>query len=170
MLTLYHEERFHLFCAGQTLGHAAVNQFDHGYEKLHGGKLQDFIDKSTTFTDALADIRACRLNANQNCGHETSGDIDQVPAQTSDSTKASDTSSESCDSKSTSTSSACSQSDSNNNDKSNNHLYSGSNHSIFIEGHRLMHEAWYDGDPEGYSSEEDEDCCNECSDSDDATQ
>ncbi|KAF8232602.1 hypothetical protein L208DRAFT_1377576 [Tricholoma matsutake] len=34
LLTLYKEENLHLFCMGQTLGHAAVNQFDEGYNRL----------------------------------------------------------------------------------------------------------------------------------------
>jgi hypothetical protein len=47
LLSLYKEENLHLFCAGQTLGHAAINRFDQGHDRLQTGKFDNFISTLT---------------------------------------------------------------------------------------------------------------------------
>ena len=56
LLALFMEENIHLFFTGRTLGHTAINQFNVGYWRLDTGKLDDFISKSTTFADVIAEI------------------------------------------------------------------------------------------------------------------
>jgi len=61
LLALFMEENIHLFFTGRALGHAAINQFNKGYWRLDSGKLDDFLSKSTTFADVIADIiQACQ--------------------------------------------------------------------------------------------------------------
>ncbi|KAJ7781696.1 hypothetical protein B0H14DRAFT_3507422 [Mycena olivaceomarginata] len=50
LLTMFKDEEVHTFRVGQSMGHAAVNQFARGVRQLDEGKLRDFI-KSTTCLD-----------------------------------------------------------------------------------------------------------------------
>jgi hypothetical protein len=58
LLALFKEEKLHLFCSGRTLGHAAINQFNEGHERLDMGKLDDFICKSTAYADVIGEMWA----------------------------------------------------------------------------------------------------------------
>ncbi|KAK6974153.1 hypothetical protein R3P38DRAFT_3332074 [Favolaschia claudopus] len=46
LLKLYKEDQLHSFRSGRSLGHAAVNRFERGYEELQGGKLGDYLERS----------------------------------------------------------------------------------------------------------------------------
>ncbi|KAJ7314205.1 hypothetical protein DFH08DRAFT_635244, partial [Mycena albidolilacea] len=39
LLRMYKEEKLHLFRPGRSLGHAAVNRFDRGYQRLEDGSI-----------------------------------------------------------------------------------------------------------------------------------
>ncbi|KAF8127310.1 hypothetical protein K438DRAFT_1436277, partial [Mycena galopus ATCC 62051] len=43
LLRLYKDEEFHQFRSGRSMGHAAVNRFDRGYQRLDAGKMDDFL-------------------------------------------------------------------------------------------------------------------------------
>ena len=160
LLALYHEENVHLFCTGRTLGHAAVNQFDEGYSKLRNGKLKDFIHKTTTYGDIIADIQTYKKSQETQTTdfedeelNEQNYNLDTPPSHHEFS------SSESYDSKSDSgtslaSSHAQSQESLNEADPSNDHLVSGSSHSMQISEGRLIHENWYDEYQEYNSSDE----------------
>jgi len=165
LLTLYNEENLHLFCSGRSLGHAAVNQFNEGYKKLRNGKLEDFIDKTTTYADILAGIQACKRSGEETSVpnvedeglHQHDHPSDNLNGDQSLHIEDPDSSSGSYDSKSDSgTSSAQShaQESLDEADPSDNHLVSGSDYSIFISENKLMHEAWYE---EEHSSDEEDD-------------
>jgi len=161
LLALYEEENLHLFCAGRTLGHAAVNQFDEGYDKLRSRKLKDFINKTTTYGDVIADIEAYKknqerltpdLDSNENLVEENSqhnlGDTPPVETSSSDSYLDSDSDA------GPPSSHALSQESLDEVDPSNDHLVSGSGYSMHISEGRLLHEAWYDENQENNSSDE----------------
>ena len=162
LLTLYKEENLHLFCAGRSLGHAAVNQFDEGYNKLRSGKLKEFIYKTTMYGDVIADIEAYKKNqgrlttpnpdSNENLNEEDSQHNlgDARPAENSSSNSSSDSHSDS----DTSSSHAVSQESLDEIDPSNNHLVSGSSYSMHISEGRLLHQTWYDENQENNSSDE----------------
>ncbi|KAJ6447711.1 hypothetical protein C8R47DRAFT_953425, partial [Mycena vitilis] len=46
LLRMYKEEELHLFRSGRTMDHAAVNRLDRGYQRLEGGKLDEFLERS----------------------------------------------------------------------------------------------------------------------------
>ena len=138
------------------------------------GKLDDFISKSTTFADVIADIiQVCRDNTLPD--HEPQGpsspatnksnNVDLSPPSSE-----SESSSESCTGSqshlnhllTTSSSSQSTQSeDENEDDCSNAHLVSGSDHDIYLLDNQLTHDTWYDREDEENSSDDDdgvEDC------------
>ena len=179
LLALFIEENIHQFFTGRTLGHAAINQFNVGYSRLDTGKLDDFISKSTTFADVIADIiQTCR-NAEDNTEPQyQSDDVNLSPPPSTTSC-----SSESCSSTSKSasihlsrpSSSQSTQSEHNDedhDDPSISHLVSGSDYDVYLSDDRLMHESWYDehGEEKGNSSNEDDEAedidCSYFSDSD----
>lgn len=54
LLQMYKEEKIHSFRSRRTMGHAAVNLFDKGFEKLSsGGKMADFLQKSTAYAKVV---------------------------------------------------------------------------------------------------------------------
>jgi hypothetical protein len=50
LLQLYKDEEVHSFRSGRSMGHAAVNQFDQGYQRLENGKLTEYLEHSTKYT------------------------------------------------------------------------------------------------------------------------
>ncbi|KAF8193977.1 hypothetical protein K438DRAFT_1470855, partial [Mycena galopus ATCC 62051] len=46
LLQLCKDEELHRFRSGRGMGHAAVNRFDRGYERLHGGKMKEYLQRS----------------------------------------------------------------------------------------------------------------------------
>jgi hypothetical protein len=162
LLSLYKEENLHLFCTGRTIGHAATNQFNAGYRRLDNSKLDDFICKSMTYADVIADIQAHRqaeaspyleLQAQSLLLHPQ---IDNAIVNTPTSSETGSSSS-SCTSKldsvhsessETSHISSSTQSEDDElteDDPSNNQLVSGSDYDIYLSDNRLMHrdDAWH---------------------------
>lgn len=163
LLALYHEENVHMFCSGRTLGHAAVNQFDEGYNKLRNGKLKDFIYKTTTYGDIIADIQTYKKSGDTDFEDEEPNqqnyNLNDPPEPPRPSREFS--SSESFDSKSESgaslpSSHAESQDSLDEADPSNNHLVSGSSYSMRISEGKLTHENWYEENQEYNSSDEED--------------
>ncbi|KAJ7214350.1 hypothetical protein GGX14DRAFT_334882, partial [Mycena pura] len=46
LLQMYREDELHSFRSGRSMGHAAVNRFERGYENLQDGKLAEFLKRS----------------------------------------------------------------------------------------------------------------------------
>lgn len=54
LLRLYKETKIHWFRSGRTMGHAAINLLDKGFEKLSlGGKMADFLRKSKAYSKVI---------------------------------------------------------------------------------------------------------------------
>ncbi|KAJ6478357.1 hypothetical protein C8R45DRAFT_756407, partial [Mycena sanguinolenta] len=47
LLRMHKEDQLHLFRPGRTNGHAVVNYFERGYERLDEGRMDNFIRQST---------------------------------------------------------------------------------------------------------------------------
>ncbi|KAJ6463158.1 hypothetical protein C8R47DRAFT_1225275 [Mycena vitilis] len=60
LLRMYKEEELHLFRSGRSLGHAAVNRFDRGYQRLEGGKLEEFLKHSGEYAVMLEAMEQAR--------------------------------------------------------------------------------------------------------------
>ncbi|KAK6996062.1 hypothetical protein R3P38DRAFT_3329624 [Favolaschia claudopus] len=56
LLRMHKEDELHLFQSGRTLGHASINYFARGYEKLEDGRIQKFIHDSTAYSDITKDV------------------------------------------------------------------------------------------------------------------
>jgi hypothetical protein len=169
LLELFKEEFLHLFCTGRTLGHAAGNQLNHGFNRLQIAKLADFTCKTTPYADVLADILAYK-QANElerDAPHAEEGvqqpvsagnDIDIHPPS-SDISSSSESGTSGPEPSGSSSSSSLSSShfsdDIEEDDPSNNHLVSGSEYDVHISEDGLTHRAWYEQeDEEGNSSDE----------------
>lgn len=63
LLCMYKEEELHLFRSGRSMGHAAVNRFDRGYQRLEGGKLAEYLERSAIYADMLTDMEKIRNNS-----------------------------------------------------------------------------------------------------------
>ncbi|KAJ6595092.1 hypothetical protein DFH09DRAFT_1413007 [Mycena vulgaris] len=46
LLRMYKEEELHLFRSGRSMGHAAINRFDRGFQRLDDGKMKEYLDRS----------------------------------------------------------------------------------------------------------------------------
>jgi hypothetical protein len=142
------------------LGHTAVNQFNEGYSKLYSGKLKDFICKTTTYGDVIADIQTYRNVQDRSASDLEDKALNQQDYRLNNDPPPSEISSP-YDSKSdsgtsSSSSSAQSQESLDEDDPSNNHLVSGSDYSMHISEGRLIHKAWYDESWEDNLSDEEE--------------
>ncbi|KAJ7043878.1 hypothetical protein C8F04DRAFT_1361422 [Mycena alexandri] len=56
LLRMYKEDELHLFRPGRTMGHAAVNYLERGYERLEDGRMDYFIQQSTAYSDIMIDV------------------------------------------------------------------------------------------------------------------
>ncbi|KAJ6610317.1 hypothetical protein B0H10DRAFT_2293130 [Mycena sp. CBHHK59/15] len=56
ILRMHKEDQLHLFRPGRSMGHAAVNFFERGYEKLEDTQLTKFIRDSTAYADITKDV------------------------------------------------------------------------------------------------------------------
>ncbi|KAF8210685.1 hypothetical protein K438DRAFT_1569424, partial [Mycena galopus ATCC 62051] len=84
LLRLYKDEELHTFRSGRSMGHAAVNRFDRGYQRLDGGKMDDFLQRSAEYADMLSDMEDMRN------GQFEGDDLDRNVAVPSDSPTNSD--------------------------------------------------------------------------------
>ncbi|KAJ6631665.1 hypothetical protein B0H10DRAFT_1772569 [Mycena sp. CBHHK59/15] len=55
LLRMHKEDQLHLFRPGRTNGHAAVNFFERGFERLDEDRMDNFIRQSTAYADIMAD-------------------------------------------------------------------------------------------------------------------
>ncbi|KAF7358185.1 hypothetical protein MVEN_00867000 [Mycena venus] len=62
LLQLYKEEELHSFRSGRSMGHAAVNQFDRGYQRLEDGKLAEYLQQSAEYAELLREMEVLRGN------------------------------------------------------------------------------------------------------------
>ncbi|KAF8145003.1 hypothetical protein K438DRAFT_1630871 [Mycena galopus ATCC 62051] len=60
LLQLYKDEELHQFRSGRSMGHAAVNRFDRGYQRLDAGKMDDFLQRSGEYAEMLRDMEDLR--------------------------------------------------------------------------------------------------------------
>ncbi|KAJ7822717.1 hypothetical protein B0H14DRAFT_2598287 [Mycena olivaceomarginata] len=56
LLRMHKEDQLHLFRPDRTMGHAAVNFYGRGYEKLEDGRIDKFIRESTAYSDITKDV------------------------------------------------------------------------------------------------------------------
>ncbi|KAJ6622557.1 hypothetical protein B0H10DRAFT_2214204 [Mycena sp. CBHHK59/15] len=56
LLRMHREDELHLFRPGRTMGHAAVNYFERGYQHLEDGRMDHFIEQSTAYSDIMIDV------------------------------------------------------------------------------------------------------------------
>ena len=168
LLALYKEENLHLFCAGRTLGHAAINQLDQGYDRLQEEKIDNFISTTTAYMDVITDIQACKQandtdiphseeQARESCYSQDNIDVDNSIIDPPPSESNTSGSCESGPSSSSSSSSTRSEGhDLQEADPSNNHLVSGSDYDMYISEDGLTHRGWYyeQGDEAPNSSDE----------------
>ncbi|KAJ6549750.1 hypothetical protein B0H19DRAFT_883435, partial [Mycena capillaripes] len=62
LLQLYKDEELHSFRSGRSMGHAAVNQFDRGYQRLEDEKLADYLEHSAEYANLLREMEVLRGN------------------------------------------------------------------------------------------------------------
>ncbi|KAF7334057.1 hypothetical protein MVEN_02311300 [Mycena venus] len=62
LLKLYKDEELHSFRSGRSMGHAAVNQFDRGYQRLEDGKLAEYLEHSAEYAKLLHEMEILRGN------------------------------------------------------------------------------------------------------------
>ncbi|KAF8159999.1 hypothetical protein B0H34DRAFT_797183 [Crassisporium funariophilum] len=155
LLALFKEEFLHLFCTGRTLGHAAGNQLNHGFDRLQTTKLADFINKSTAYADVLADILALKHNekdapileeeVQRPADAVLRDDINTDPPGTDISSESDISAPEPSGSLLALSTSSSYWSDNNEPtevDPSNDHLVSGSEYNIYMTENRLAHRTW----------------------------
>ncbi|KAJ7846812.1 hypothetical protein B0H13DRAFT_2285702 [Mycena leptocephala] len=56
LLRMHKEDELHLFRPGRTMGHAAINYFGRGYQRLEDGRMDHFIEQSTAYSDIMIDV------------------------------------------------------------------------------------------------------------------
>ncbi|KAJ7876604.1 hypothetical protein B0H13DRAFT_2548460, partial [Mycena leptocephala] len=56
LLRLYREEELHTFRSHRSMGHAAINRFDRGFQRLDGGKMAEYLQRSAEYADLLQDM------------------------------------------------------------------------------------------------------------------
>jgi len=170
LLIMFMEENLHLFCSGRTLGHAAFNQLNHGFDRLQIGKLDDFIRNTTVYADVLADILAFKQadelqrdtpqseeEVQQPAHHDDEINIDPPSSDTSSSESGISRPEPSGSLSSSSTSSPLFDDiELAEDNPSNDHLISGSEYDVYISDDGLTHRAWYEqADDADNSSDED---------------
>ncbi|KAF7372415.1 hypothetical protein MVEN_00102700 [Mycena venus] len=62
VLQFFREEQLHSFRSGRSMGHAAVNQFDRGYQRLEDGKLAEYLQQSAQYAELLLEMEVLRGN------------------------------------------------------------------------------------------------------------
>ncbi|THU88976.1 hypothetical protein K435DRAFT_865755 [Dendrothele bispora CBS 962.96] len=63
LLTMYQEEKLHIFRKGRSMGHSATDLFDKGVLQLRTGALKNFLDKQTDYVETLKDMDQLRKPA-----------------------------------------------------------------------------------------------------------
>lgn len=65
LLRMYKEEELHSFRSGRSMGHAAVNRLDRGYQRLEGGKMEEFLERSAVYANIVHDMELTRKNRDE---------------------------------------------------------------------------------------------------------
>ncbi|KAJ7155664.1 hypothetical protein C8R46DRAFT_910243 [Mycena filopes] len=60
LLKLYKDEELHSFRSGRSLGHAAINRFDRGYQRLDESKMDEFLARSAEYANILTEMEVIR--------------------------------------------------------------------------------------------------------------
>ncbi|KAJ7824426.1 hypothetical protein B0H13DRAFT_1658521 [Mycena leptocephala] len=60
LLRLYREEELHTFRSHRSMGHAAINRFDRGFQRLDGGKMAEYLQRRAEYADLLQDMEKLR--------------------------------------------------------------------------------------------------------------
>ncbi|KAJ6478884.1 hypothetical protein C8R45DRAFT_1076622 [Mycena sanguinolenta] len=60
LLRMYKDEELHRFRSGRSMGHAAVNRFDRGYQRLDNGKMAEYLERSAEYAEMLRDMEMLR--------------------------------------------------------------------------------------------------------------
>jgi len=173
LLALFKEELLHLFCARRTLGHAAGNQLNRGFDRLQIGKLADFICKTTAYADVLADILTYKqANELEKDASHSREDVQQlahsdndimINPPSSDISSSSESGISGPEPSGSSSSSSFSSSHCSDDielaevDPSNNHLVSGSEYDVHLSEDGLTHRAWYEQADEADNSSDEDD-------------
>ncbi|KAF8056279.1 hypothetical protein FPV67DRAFT_1678179 [Lyophyllum atratum] len=58
LLRMYMEDELHRFRAGRSMGHAAVNTFNRGYERLEEGRVKSFLKQSLAYAQIVKDVKS----------------------------------------------------------------------------------------------------------------
>lgn len=90
LLRLYQEEELHHFRSGRSMGHAAVNRFDRGYQRLDNEKMAEYLQRSKEYADVLEEMEilrngGARKTLSTNLDHDLSGDESNSSTSSSDS-------------------------------------------------------------------------------------
>ncbi|KAJ7608563.1 hypothetical protein FB45DRAFT_877167 [Roridomyces roridus] len=63
LLQLYKNEELHSFRSGRSMGHAVINQFDRGYQRLEDGKLAEYLKNGAEYAQLLHEMESPRSPA-----------------------------------------------------------------------------------------------------------
>ncbi|KAJ7697655.1 hypothetical protein B0H17DRAFT_1130259 [Mycena rosella] len=66
LLKMYKDDELHCFRSGRSMGHAAVNQFDRGYQRLEEDKLEEYLQRNAEYADLLREMEVLRGNLPDN--------------------------------------------------------------------------------------------------------
>ncbi|KAJ7656706.1 hypothetical protein B0H17DRAFT_840856, partial [Mycena rosella] len=66
LLRLYQDEELHCFRSGRSIGHAAVNRFDRGYQRLKDGKMAEYLERSKEYADVVEEMEILRNGGPRN--------------------------------------------------------------------------------------------------------
>ncbi|RDB16838.1 hypothetical protein Hypma_002483 [Hypsizygus marmoreus] len=58
LLRMHKEDQLHCFRSKRSMGHAAVNTFNRGYERLDEGRLKTFLKQSLSYAQVLKDMKS----------------------------------------------------------------------------------------------------------------
>ncbi|KAJ7696824.1 hypothetical protein B0H17DRAFT_1130828 [Mycena rosella] len=81
LLRLYQDEELHCFRSGRSIGHAAVNQFDRGYQRLEDRKMAEYLECSKEYTDVVEEMEILRNGGPRNI---QSANLNHVPSGATD--------------------------------------------------------------------------------------
>ncbi|THU99509.1 hypothetical protein K435DRAFT_939012 [Dendrothele bispora CBS 962.96] len=65
LLTMYREDKLHVFQKGRSMGHAATDLFNEGVKKLKLGSLKAFLDKESNLVEVLRDMEELRHGSSE---------------------------------------------------------------------------------------------------------
>ncbi|KAK6969585.1 hypothetical protein R3P38DRAFT_2814150 [Favolaschia claudopus] len=153
LLKLYKEDPLQSFHGGRSMGHAAVNRFERGYEELQGGKMGDYLERSESTYNNATQPSQPELRMEEE--HSRTGSPSSSPPLSSSSSCSPSALSSNSSESSSSSSSSESEGDGNphnsyadnidENDPSNEELNSGSELTVTVDNETGgMSRDWYE--------------------------